>query len=157
ARARLGQAVARAGATGVLEAPVLIDGKPVVTAHREPSVDPGNPTRVVCESGFAGTAEADHALNIAAPSWPSWRDAPWKARAGVLFRAAAILRDQRDELTALEVYEAGKPVAEADADVCEAIDFCEFYAREALRIGAGVPIVQAPGERNTYRYQPRGI
>src|SRR5262249_35572102 len=66
-------------------------------------------------------------------------------------------RHRRDELAALEVFEAGKPQPEADADVCEAIDFCEYYGREALRLGAGAPIVQVPGEANAYRYQPRGI
>ena len=55
------------------------------------------------------------------------------------------------------VFEAGKPIREADADVAEAIDFCEYYGREALRLGAGVPILQAPGETNQYRYQPRGL
>src|SRR5207248_3122555 len=60
-------------------------------------------------------------------------------------------------LAALMVFEAGKPIREADGDVAEAIDFCEYYGREALRLGAGVPILQAPGETNTYRYQPRGV
>ena len=63
---------------------------------------------------------------------PSWAATPADERAGVLVRAAAWLRERRDELAALQVFEAGKPWAEADADVCEAIDFCEYYAREAL-------------------------
>ncbi|MGH8975918.1 MAG: aldehyde dehydrogenase family protein, partial [Acidimicrobiia bacterium] len=81
----------------------------------------------------------------------------WEHRAGVLFRAAALMRQRRAELAALMVFEAGKPIREADADVAEAIDFCDYYGREGLRLGAGVPILQAPGETNTYRYQPRGI
>src|SRR5207302_8890814 len=72
-------------------------------------------------------------------------------------RAAALLRARKAELAALMVFEAGKPIREADADVAEAIDFCEYYGREALRLGAGVPILQAPGETNQYRYQPRGL
>src|SRR5207245_1237583 len=60
-------------------------------------------------------------------------------------------------LAALEVFEAGKPVAEADADVCEAIDFCEYYGRAALRLGAGTPVLSPAGETNVYRYQPRGV
>src|SRR5581483_4887376 len=46
---------------------------------------------------------------------------------------------------------------EADADVCEAIDFCRYYAREARRLASGAPLPQAPGERNSYRYEPRGV
>ncbi|MGH8979002.1 MAG: aldehyde dehydrogenase family protein, partial [Acidimicrobiia bacterium] len=47
--------------------------------------------------------------------------------------------------------------AEADADVCEAIDFCEYYGRRAIELGAGAPLLQPPGEATEYRYQPRGV
>ncbi len=72
-------------------------------------------------------------------------------------RAAAILRSRRLELAALQVRECAKPWPEADADVCEAIDFLEYYAREALRLAAGAELLQVPGERNTMRYVPRGV
>ena len=53
------------------------------------------------------------------------------------------------ELAALEVFEAGKPWAQADADVCEAIDFCEYYGREMGRLSVAVERVQSPpGEAN---------
>jgi RHH-type proline utilization regulon transcriptional repressor/proline dehydrogenase/delta 1-pyrroline-5-carboxylate dehydrogenase len=74
-----------------------------------------------------------------------------------LFRAAEWLRARRHDVAALEVFEAGKPWKEADADVCEAIDFCEYYGREAVRLDAGGPVESPPGERNTLRYQARGI
>ena len=76
---------------------------------------------------------------------PAWRATPWRERAAVLFRAAAIMRRRRAELAALEVFEAGKPQPEADADVCEAIDFCEYYGREALRLAAGAPVAAGAG------------
>jgi RHH-type proline utilization regulon transcriptional repressor/proline dehydrogenase/delta 1-pyrroline-5-carboxylate dehydrogenase len=121
------------------------------------SVDPGDTKTVVCRSGRAASAEAERAIEAARRAWPAWAATAWPARAAVLFRAAAIMRRRRDELAALEVFEAGKPQPEADADVCEAIDFCEYYGREALRLGAGVPLLQVPGETNVYRYRPRGI
>ena len=67
------------------------------------------------------------------------------------------MRDRRDELAALMVFEAGKPWPEADADVCEAIDFCEYYAREALRLERGGEVQSPPGERNDLRYRGRGV
>jgi RHH-type proline utilization regulon transcriptional repressor/proline dehydrogenase/delta 1-pyrroline-5-carboxylate dehydrogenase len=136
---------------------VLIDGRPVRTTGDIVSVDPGAVDAVVCRSGRAGPAEAEHAFEVASRALPTWRTTPWPARAAVLFRAAALMRDRRAELAALEVFEAGKPQPEADADVCEAIDFCEYYGREALRLAAGAPVQQVPGETNAYRYQPRGI
>src|SRR5438105_1412084 len=112
---------------------------------------------VVGRGGRAGPEEAVRALAAAARAWPAWRATPWAGRAAVLFRAAAIMRRRRAELAALEVFEAGKPVAEADSDVCEAIDFCEYYGRAALRLGAGAPVLSPPGATNVYRSQPRGV
>ena len=72
-------------------------------------------------------------------------------------RAADWLRQRRLEVAALEVREAAKPWPEADADVCEAIDFLEYYARGAVDLAQGAPLLQVPGERNELRYTPRGV
>jgi RHH-type proline utilization regulon transcriptional repressor/proline dehydrogenase/delta 1-pyrroline-5-carboxylate dehydrogenase len=135
---------------------VLIDGREFTTGDELVSVDPGHTETVVCSSGRAGPIEADQALDVALAAWPSWRETTWQQRAAVLFRAAALMREQRADLAALEVFEAGKPIPEADADVCEAIDFCEYYGREGIRLSAGSVVGQAPGEANSYRYEPRG-
>src|SRR5207253_10689532 len=71
--------------------------------------------------------------------------------------AADWLRLRRLELAALEVRECAKPWPEADGDVCEAIDFLEYYARAAIALAEGRPLLQVPGERNELRYVPRGI
>src|SRR5207247_3007907 len=149
--------VAAARARGGWEAPVVGGGRASPTAAAIVSVDPGHVSTVVCRSGRAAPADAVRALEAAERAWPAWRAAPWAARGAVLCRAAALRRRRRTELAALEVFEAGKPLAEADADVCEAIDFCEYYGREALRLGAGAPVLSLPGETNVYRYQPRGV
>jgi RHH-type proline utilization regulon transcriptional repressor/proline dehydrogenase/delta 1-pyrroline-5-carboxylate dehydrogenase len=156
-RERMRAAVEPVGRGLGFSAPVLIDGREVATADELVSVDPGRTDTVVCRSGRAGRAEADRALDIALATWPDWRATSWHDRAAVLFRAAALMRERRSELAALEVFEAGKPIPEADADVCEAIDFCEYYGREALRLSAGGEVGQAPGEANSYRYEPRGV
>jgi RHH-type proline utilization regulon transcriptional repressor/proline dehydrogenase/delta 1-pyrroline-5-carboxylate dehydrogenase len=157
ARQRLGDAVHTAARASAVAAPMLIGGNAVSTHGDIVSTDPADPSRIVCRSGSATPAEADRAIEAALRGQGEWARAPTRARALVLFRAAAAMRRRRAELAALEVFEAGKPWAQADADVCEAIDFCEYYGREALKLAAGKPIVQAPGESNAYRYQPRGI
>src|ERR1035437_9339161 len=55
------------------------------------------------------------------------------------------------------VFEVSKNWLEADADVSETIDFCEFYAREALRFAKAEPPVQLSGERGTLAYIPLGV
>ena len=54
------------------------------------------------------------------------------------------------------VVEAGKTWPEADADVCEAIDFCEYYARQMQRLRFPEQLVQMPGERDEMIYLPLG-
>ena len=75
----------------------------------------------------------------------------------MLLEAARILRARKMEFDAWLVYEAGKTWPEAEADVSEAIDFCEYYAREMLRLAGPQPVVQLPGERDELLYIPLGV
>ncbi len=152
-----GTAVATAVRTPVFEAPVLIGGRALPGTDRIVSSDPSEPSRAICTSGRASVEDADRAIELAVRARPQWAELGKPGRAAVLRRAAAIMRGRRDELAALEVLEAGKPWAQADADVCEAIDFCEYYAREALRLARGAHVEQVPGESNFHAYLPRGI
>jgi RHH-type proline utilization regulon transcriptional repressor/proline dehydrogenase/delta 1-pyrroline-5-carboxylate dehydrogenase len=104
-----------------------------------------------------GAAAVDEAVTVAQRGLRAWAATPAEQRAAVLVRAAAWMRERRPRLAALCVREAGKPWAEADADVCEAIDFLEFYARGAIALERGRPLFQLPGERNTMVYGPRGV
>ena len=94
----------------------------------------------------ARPAEVDLAVAEACRGFrmPGARPAP-PERAQALLRAAAWLRERRLELAALEVRECAKPWPEADGDVCEAIDFLEYYARAAIELEAGAPLIQVPG------------
>jgi len=121
------------------------------------SSDPGRPERVVASAAEASAAEVDAAVALAAEAGRRWGLAPAAERAAALIGAAEVLRRRRLEIAALEVRECAKPWPEADADVCEAIDFLEYYAREAIRLESGSELGQAPGERNTMRYAPRGV
>jgi RHH-type transcriptional regulator, proline utilization regulon repressor / proline dehydrogenase / delta 1-pyrroline-5-carboxylate dehydrogenase len=118
------------------------------------STDPGCPSRVVA---VAGRADAAEAVQLAVEAAPAWRARPVAERAEALTRAAGVLRRRRRELAALELRECGKPWAEADADVCEAIDHLEYAARSALALARGPALAQPPGERNALRYEPRGV
>ncbi len=156
-RSAFAEQVASAAEAPAFQAPVVIGGMRIATDRWIDSVDPSDPSRVVCRSARATSDDAVRAVEAAAEAQSAWAATSPRERADVLLRAADIMRRRRFELAALEVIEAGKPWTQSDADICEAIDFCEYYAREALRIAEGRPLLQAAGESNTYGYQPRGV
>ena len=121
------------------------------------STDPGEPSRVVATATRATPDHAAAAVEAAGRGFTAWGSAPAAERAAALMRAAAALRERRLQLAALMVRECAKPWSEADADACEAIDFLEYYARAAIELEEGPPLLQVPGERNAMRYAPRGV
>ncbi|HEX3804961.1 MAG TPA: aldehyde dehydrogenase family protein [Solirubrobacteraceae bacterium] len=121
------------------------------------STNPANPAEVIAIAPEASSADANNAVAMAAAAFGEWSRRGSDERAAVLQRAAGFMRERRQELAALTVLEAGKPWPEADADVCEAIDFLEYYAAGVLALEQGRPLVQLPGERNTLHYFARGV
>ncbi len=136
--------------------PLLIGEKPVETAEKIVSINPSHKDQVVGTVSAAGPEEAIEAIAVAREAFPDWMRTEPHYRAEYLELVAAEMRRRRYELAAWEVYECGKPWAEADADVCEAIDFCMYYAKEMRRLA--VPRqCDVPGEENAYFYRPRGV
>ena len=105
----------------------------------------------------ASEADADAAMDAAAAAFPAWRDRDVRERAAVLTRLADAMRRRRDELSALVVHEAGKGWRDADAEVCEAIDFCEYYARMAVPLFEPARLGRFVGELDETWHQPRGV
>jgi len=139
-----------------LTVPVLI-GRDRGVGEGIESTDPATPSRLVASAGIAAGADVEAAVERAAESGAGWARRPASERAAILIEAAANLRRDRLELAALAVRECAKPWAEADADVCEAIDFLEYYARGAIALERGPGLLQVPGERNEMRYAARGV
>jgi RHH-type proline utilization regulon transcriptional repressor/proline dehydrogenase/delta 1-pyrroline-5-carboxylate dehydrogenase len=160
-RAAFAVAVERTGSRSPFggDVPAYIDGSWEKTSATLASVDPSSPDRVVATSAACGPSEAAAAVEVAQRAAAGWRRTPVAERAAVLFRAAEWMRARRDEIAALQCFEAGKPWDQADGDVCEAIDFCEYYGREVLRLdGASASLVQSPpGETNRLGYQGKGV
>ncbi len=102
-------------------------------------------------------ADADEAVKRALDTFALWRDVDAKDRANVLVRVARKMRDRRDELAGIMCREAGKAWREADADVCEAIDFCEYYARCAPGLFERERLGKFIGELDEQWYQARGV
>ncbi len=101
--------------------------------------------------------QAREMVTRAEAAFPAWRDLDHRTRAEVLIRAAAAMRAQRDALSGVMIKEAGKTWREADADVCEAIDFCEYYARLSAPLFSRQRLGKFIGELDEQWYQPRGV
>jgi RHH-type transcriptional regulator, proline utilization regulon repressor / proline dehydrogenase / delta 1-pyrroline-5-carboxylate dehydrogenase len=137
--------------------PVLINGEAVTTVREILSRNPNDRNEVVGVVSGAGIEEAESAILSAEAAFPKWRDRGPAKRAEILFQTAAAARRMRDELAALQVYEVGKTWDEADADVCEGIDYLEYYAREMLRLAVPCRTAKVPGEESVLFYEPRGV
>lgn len=141
-----------------IDAPLVIDGKRVETRQKIAVTSPSDTSLVIGRSSSAGPKHVDEAIKAARKAFESWRQTTPGERAALLLRVAERCRQEREELAALEVYEAAKPWNEADADVCEAVDFLEFYAREMLRLGEPQLLqTYLHGERNELFYDPLGV
>ena len=137
--------------------PLVIDGKRIETEKKIRSINPANPAEVVGFTSSASKEQAVGAIEAATRAFDSWKRVAPQDRAGYILKAAALLRERRFAYDALLVYEVGKSWVEADGDIAEAIDFLEFYAREALRYAQPHPIVPLEGERNEIVYIPLGV
>ncbi len=136
--------------------PLIIGGQEVNTGEKIVSLNPAKPSEVVGTVAVAGTAQVDRAFDAAWTAFPGWAHRPAAERAATTIKLAAALRHRCLELAAWETLEASKNWREADADVAEAIDFCEYYARQALEMARPVPTNPWPGEINQSWLQPLG-
>jgi RHH-type proline utilization regulon transcriptional repressor/proline dehydrogenase/delta 1-pyrroline-5-carboxylate dehydrogenase len=133
----------------------VIGGKRVETNRLIDIANPSHTHQIVGRIGAASADDARRAVAAAKEAFPAWRDTPVQKRVEFLRRAAEVLRRQRFELAAWEVFECGKQWRESDADVAEAIDYCEFYAREMSRLSQS-QTRNVPGEENETFYEARG-
>ena len=148
------------------EYPMYIGGQKVFTTEKMMSTNPSRPSQVI---GVFQKANADQAGQAHARRWTNRQSAMSAVQPGtttvlivekrveIIFRAAQIFRERKFEVSALICYEVGKSWIEADADTAETIDFCEFYAREMLRLAGEHPVTPQTGEKNFLVYIPLGV
>ncbi len=135
---------------------LVIAGERVDTADRIESVNPCRPEEVVGTTASATSEDALAALEAAWQAFDSWSRLPAEARGRAVARLAAALRRRKLELSAWETFEAAKNWSEAEADVAEAVDFCEYYAHQAIVMAEPLPVVPYPGEDNHSHLVPIG-
>lgn len=140
------------------EYPLVINGERLQTGDLLNSYNPSAFQQIVGRVHRATQELADQAVRAASEAFKSWQYTTAEHRASYLLKASAEMRRRKLEFNAWLVLEAGKSWPEAEADTSEAIDFMEFYARQALHFAASQPLTQSPlqDEINEAFYIPLG-
>jgi len=156
-RRAMAQAIAHVAENLGQSYPMVIGGERISLPETLTSVSPSEPSLVIGTFPKGGEDQANQAVAVAALAFESWKRTSAKERAEVLFKTASAIRDRKFEFAAWMCFEAGKNWAEADGDVAEAIDFLEFYGREAIRYETAGKVTPVPGEDNRLEYIPLGV
>ena len=136
---------------------LVIGGKRIKTTEKIKSLNPAKPSQVVGVHQKAAKEHVEPAMQAALTAFKSWSRTSIEERVSLLFRVADVLRERKFEYAAWLVFEVSKNWAEADADIAETIDFCEYYSREALRLARVKTDTQLPGEHDSLHYIPLGV
>src|SRR5438874_5771345 len=137
--------------------PIVIGGERITGLKTFDSINPAHKDQLLGKLQKGTRAHVEQAVDAAWKAFESWKRQPVDVRAGVLVKAAKLMRERKHEFSATMIYEVGKTWPEADADTAEAIDFLEFYAREAYRYGGQQPITKIELEENALVYIPLGV
>src|SRR5437016_12902969 len=106
---------------------LVIGGKRVKTTDKIKSINPAKPSQVVGLHQKAGKDHVEPAMKAALRAFDSWSRTSVEERASLVFRVGDLMRERTFELCAWLVFEVSKNWAEADGDIAETIDFCEYY------------------------------
>jgi 1-pyrroline-5-carboxylate dehydrogenase len=156
-KAAMDLAIAKVLGEAGREHPIVIGGERITGLKTFNSLNPAHKDQVLGKFQEGSAEHVERAMEAAWGAFESWKRQPAETRAGVLLRAAKLMRERKHEFSAVMILEVGKTFAEADADTAEAIDFMEFYAREALRYAGEHPVTQIESEENALVYLPLGV
>lgn len=121
------------------------------------SKNPANLSDVVAVFGMASVAQIEKACAHAREAFARWKKTPAPVRAGIIANFGRLLETNKESLSRLVTREMGKPIREAQGDVQEAIDTCNFFVSEGRRLyGMTVPSEMPNKELYTYR-RPIGV
>lgn len=156
-REKMLKALADMRGTLPVNVPVMINNKEIRTDKIFDRVNPSESTQVVGKINMATVEHAEQAMQAAQTAYKTWKNIPAEERAALVDKLADIMQRDRFKLIATQVMEVGKPWAEADGDIGEAIDFCRYYARDMRNLQKPLRVGGLPGELSHYIYKSRGV
>ncbi len=139
------------------EYPIVIGGERIYTKDKFNSINPSKTDEILGVFQKANAEIAERAIESALCAFEEWSWHSAKERAIFLMKVANLMRKRRFHLNAWMILEIGKNWVEADADTAEAIDFCEFYAREMIRLSEHQELTTKRDEAVELKYIPLGV
>lgn len=136
--------------------PLVINNEKKTSPENFKRENPSYPDQTVALVSQATREDCNQALKQAIENFSLWNQTPVSERCHLLISLADKIEKHRYNLAALQVLEVGKNWKSADADVCEAIDFCRYYAEEMLKLGTPRLTDSILGEESFYSWQARG-
>lgn len=156
-RKQMEEAIEKVKAEMGREHPIFIGSEEIIMDGKLKSYNPSHKDQVLGVFQKADIATAEKAMQTALAAFETWKHTPAEKRAEYLLKASEIMKKRRLELDAVMILEVGKNWLEADADLAEAIDFLEFYARQAMEYGKECPLTPYEPEDNRAHYIPLGV
>ncbi|NUN06839.1 MAG: bifunctional proline dehydrogenase/L-glutamate gamma-semialdehyde dehydrogenase [Bdellovibrio sp.] len=156
-RERMSKALSDLRVTLPVTVPVMINNKEIRTEKIFERVNPSESSQVVAKVNMASIEHAEQAMQTAQATYKTWKTVPAEQRAALVDKLADLMQRDRFKLIAQQVMEVGKPWAEADGDIGEAIDFCRYYARDMRNLQKPLRVGRLPGEVSHYIYKSRGV
>ncbi len=136
---------------------LIVAGERIETPDKIVSTNPARPDEVIGTHSKATPELATRAVETAYANFHKWSGTPAEDRIKMLVRAAELMRERKLDFDAWLVLESGKTWPEAEGETAEAVDFCEYYAREMVKFSGAQPVVQMPGEKDEMRYLALGV
>src|SRR5262245_49023617 len=114
----------------------FIDGEWVESRSGKAFEDrnPANISETIGIFQRSDNSDVSLAVDAAADAYKHWRLVPAPRRAEILFRAAQMLEERKEELAMDMTREMGKILMETRGDVQEAIDMSYYMAGEGRRL-----------------------
>lgn len=151
------EALSRVRAMLPMVCPLVVGNERIVTDASIASHNPDQHSEEIGRTAKATRDHVEHALEVGWKTFETWKTWDMAARARILVKAAALLRRRKFDFCALLTLEVGKNYAEADVETAEAIDFLEYYAREAMKYAGTFDTHSFPGEENQLFSIPLGV
>ena len=140
-----------------LDIPIVINGYVKHSQEKHKRENPSCLSQTIAMVSLASRDDGEQGVRVALDAFSTWKQTAASERSQLLLHIADRLEKDRYALAALQVLEVGKSWEAADADVCEAIDFCRYYAQEIIPLCTPQLTDTVLGEESYASWIPRGV